>query len=73
VTRVYLSHLPPAVRERLQAQLDETTPAPAKRKHRVRGLALICGSRGERLEEPAESAIDRHGCTGRYSCDLGAG
>ena len=73
MTRVHLSHLPPAVRERVQAQLGETKPAPAKRKPRVRGLALICGRCGERLEDPSESAIDRHGCTGRYECDLEAG
>lgn len=69
-----LEDLPPGkLRDQALAKLGQTTPAPARRRPKVRGLALICGRCGERLEDPSESAIDRHGCTGRYSCDLGAG
>lgn len=69
-----LSDLPPgSLRDQALRKMGKAKPAPVARRPKVRGLALICGRCGERLEEPSESAIDRHGCTGRYECDLEAG
>lgn len=70
-----LSDLPPG-KLRDQAMRKAGKPKPAasgRREPRTPGLTLVCRTCGQRLASPTERAIDAHGCTGRYECDLEAG
>lgn len=67
-----LSDLPPGkLRDQALAKLGQQPKAAKPRQSRPAGLPLVC-SCGHRIEAPSESAIDRHGCTGRYTVDLEA-